>query len=242
MSKHICILGCGRSGTSIFGEFFEHLPDYQYYSEPLLFEVSEFDYSSPVAMKVPRPGMNDETSDGLPFVVDTFLESFPEPRVIFWQVRHPLDTICSLRVGISKNWGHHPRPKDWKDWLDKPLLQQCAHHWDYLNTIGYPQIKDHVVINSFEDMIADPLQTARNICQLADIDFDKNEQPIRAWAQRVQNTNNKHFIEAKTSSAYSRPDHVKKVGRWKENLTIEEVESIKPIIAAGASLFEYVLP
>ena len=30
----IMILGCGRSGTSIFGELFEHLTPYHYLSEP----------------------------------------------------------------------------------------------------------------------------------------------------------------------------------------------------------------
>ena len=32
--SHVIILGCGRSGTSIFGELFEHIPGYMYYSEP----------------------------------------------------------------------------------------------------------------------------------------------------------------------------------------------------------------
>ena len=31
---HVLILGCGRSGTSIFGELLEHLAPYTYYSEP----------------------------------------------------------------------------------------------------------------------------------------------------------------------------------------------------------------
>jgi hypothetical protein len=32
------VLGCGRSGTSIFGELFEALPGFTYLSEPLLSE------------------------------------------------------------------------------------------------------------------------------------------------------------------------------------------------------------
>ena len=185
--KHVCILGCGRSGTSIFGELFEHLSDYTYYSEPDYYKLSTFDYTKPVAIKVPRPAENQLPSPGLPFVLEEFLEVFPEPRIIFWQVRHPLDTICSLRVGISKNWGHHPRPPDWQDWLDRPLLEQCAHHWDYLNSVGYHQIQDIAHINRFEEMILQPLQTAQQICQLAGIDIEKNDTAIRSWAKRVQN-------------------------------------------------------
>ena len=32
--KNVLILGCGRSGTSIFGELFESLPGFSYLSEP----------------------------------------------------------------------------------------------------------------------------------------------------------------------------------------------------------------
>ena len=50
----------------------------------------------------------------------------PESREIFWMVRHPLDAICSPRVGISSDWGHHPRLPDWESWLTKLLLRRYA--------------------------------------------------------------------------------------------------------------------
>lgn len=39
MNANVAILGCGRSGTSIFGELFEAFPGYRYWSEPHLAEV-----------------------------------------------------------------------------------------------------------------------------------------------------------------------------------------------------------
>ncbi len=100
---HVVILGCGRSGTSIFGELFEHLPDYRYYSEPPLASLATLDYSAPVAMKVPRESEGFHCSPGLSFPLDTLLAIIPAPRTIYWQLRHPLDTICSLRVQNTNN-------------------------------------------------------------------------------------------------------------------------------------------
>ena len=242
MSKHICILGCGRSGTSIFGEFFDHLSNYTYYSEPLFSALEGINYSQPVAIKVPAQDNENDFFDGLSFDLDKFLQIFPEDHLLFWQVRHPLDAISSLRIGIDDNWGHHPRPKDWKSRLSQPLLEKCAYHWNFINTNGYQQVRDRVVINTFEEMILDPLATARKLCQLANINFEKNQSAIMEWVNRIQNENNEKFVEAECSKPYSRKDHSKKVGRWQENLAEADVAAILPYIGQGAKNFDYQLP
>ena len=159
--------------------------------------------------------------------------------VIFWQVRHPLDTICSLKVGISKNWGHHPQPPDWKNWLSEPLIKQCAYHWDYLNSVGYAQVARLAKITRFEEMILDPTRFAATVCHQVGVDTSLQQVPLKAWAKRVQNSNNKDFIEAKTSRPYSTNDHSVRIGRWKENMTLEEKEMITPFIKDTATAFGY---
>ena len=242
MSKHICILGCGRSGTSIFGEFFDHLPHYTYYSEPLFSALETIDFSSPVAIKVPAQDDEDDFFDGLSFDLEEFDKIFPENHLLFWQVRHPLDAISSLRIGIENNWGHHPRPHDWKARLSQPLVEKCAYHWNFINTHGYDQVKDRVHINTFEEMVLNPLETAKKLCELANISFDHYQSPVMEWVGRVQDENNEKFREAECSKPYSRKDHSKKVGRWKENLTNTDVERILPLVGKGAKNFNYTLP
>ena len=242
MSKHVCILGCGRSGTSIFGEFFDHLPHYTYYSEPLFSALGTIDYSTPVAIKVPAQDNEDDFFDGLSFDLQKFIETFPDNHLIFWQVRHPLDAISSLRVGIDDNWGHHPRPGDWRERLSQPLLEKCAYHWNFINTNGYDQVKDRAVINTFEAMVQDPLSTAKKICELANIDFDQYQSQISQWVGRIQDEDNEKFVEAECSRPYSRKDHSKKIGRWKENLSQADIVSILPYVGKGAGNFDYVLP
>lgn len=236
---HVLILGCGRSGTSIFGELFEQLSCYNYHSEPPYVQLKTWSYDSPVAVKVPKESAEFPPTRGLSFPLEDLLSTFPKPRKTYWQVRHPLDTICSLKVGIAKNWGHHPCPADWQTWLSRPLIERCAHHWAYLNTVGYEQVADLVEVSRFEDMIADPLGFATRIAKEVGVDIDHHQMELQQWAQRVQNTNNKNFIEAKTSRPYSTDDHRVKVGRWKENMTAEEVAQVMPIIASAMERMGY---
>ncbi len=251
--KHVLILGCGRSGTSIFGELFQHLPTYHYYSEPSFKEVLELDavqqnvvqlttsvtgVAQSIAVKVPRESEGFPPDTGLSFPLSTLTEIL-FPLQIFWQVRHPLDTICSLKVGISRNWGHHPQPPDWQQWLSRPLIERCAHHWNYINSVGFAQVKNAAVITRFEDMLANPLEFAQSVGKMIHLDIGDNEQPLRQWAERVQDKPNEKFVEAETSRAYSTQDHSVKVGRWQENLNEEEIQLALPIIQETAQALGY---
>jgi len=213
---HVLILGCGRSGTSIFGEFFQDLSTYTYYSEPPYADLKTYDYAKPIAIKVPTESNGYTPTTGLSFPLTDLLSTIPKPLKIFWQVRHPLDAICSLKVGI-----------------------QCAHHWNYLNTIGYEKVANIASISTFESLILDTEKFAQDVCQLINIDPDRVEKAINNWCNRVQNTNNKKFVEAMTSRAYSTNDHTVKVGRWKENMTEEERAVVLPIIQETAKKFGY---
>jgi hypothetical protein len=178
---------------------------------------------------------------GLSFPLATFLEVVPGETQIFWLVRHPLDTICSLKVGISRNWGHHPRPDDWQNWLDRPLLEQCAHHWNYINSVSFSSIENMTLLVDFESMIADSQQFAERVCDQIGLNTSLYREELQSWAQRVQNTNNKDFVEAETSREYSTNDHQVRVGRWRENMTDAEVRQVLPIIRETAEKMGYKL-
>ena len=240
-NHHVLILGCGRSGTSIFGEFFQHLAPYAYYSEPPYANLKKYDYSQPIAIKVPTESEGFLPTEGLSFPFDDLLRTIPNSLTIFWQIRHPLDTICSLKVGIAKNWGHHPRPLDWQSWLTRPLLEQCAHHWNYLNTVGYEKVAHLVEISKFEDAVLNPKIFANRICKLVGIDTKLEAENITNWCNRVQNSNNAKFVEAMTSKPYSTKDHRVKVGRWRENLTTEEITQVWPMVEETANRFGYAI-
>ena len=237
----VMILGCGRSGTSIFGELFDGLDRYVYTSEPPFGAVLTADYTRPQAFKVPRESDVYHAQPGLSFPLDHFFGAAPAAR-LFWIVRDPLDAVCSLRVGIAKQWGHHPRPPDWREWLAEPLLAQCAHHWEFLNRAGYAQVSARATLVRFEEMIVDPAQFSARICETLAIEPAANAAHLARWSSRVQDSNNADFIEAQTSRDYSRLDHQVRVGRWRENLTDEEAATIWAIVGDTAQAFGYRAP
>lgn len=237
----VMILGCGRSGTSIFGELFDGLDRYTYRSEPSFDAVLAADYGAPQAFKVPRESDVHPARPGLSFPLDRFLAAAPGAR-LFWIVRNPLDAVCSLRVGIARQWGHHPRPPDWQDWRARPLIAQCAYHWEFLNRAGYAQVEHCATLVRFEDMIADADGFSAAICRKLGVDRDANAAHLARWSKRVQNSNNKDFIEARTSRSYSRPDHRVRIDRWRENLTGEEAAAIWDIAGETALAMGYSAP
>lgn len=237
----VMILGCGRSGTSIFGELFNYIGNYVYQSEPPFDMVIGADYSRLQAFKVPRESEFYNPDSGLSFPLSKLQQRVPNMKY-YWIVRHPLDAICSLRVGISNNWGHHPRPLDWKEWLSRPIVEQCAHHWTYINSVGFNKVSDIVTVVHFETMIDDPKGFALSVCKSLRLDPVHQFAGINAWSKRVQNTNNAEFSESETSKGYSRNDHSVRVGRWRENMTEAEITKVLPLIKDAGNMFGYVLP
>ena len=240
MSANVVILGCGRSGTSIFGELFEYLPLYRYYFEPQFDELRAIDFDAgPIAVKVPKLPPGQRMTPGLPFLLEDLLATVPEPRVFFWQVRHPLDAICSLRPGIGENWSHNPKPPDYRDWQSQPLIMQCARHWQYINEVGYRAVKDMAVVMHYGDLVADPHHFMRTVCDKAGVLAFDHAHAIEAWAATVGNSKSPTSYEAKRQVHWFRQDHVTRVERWRENLSLADIAMIWPIVETAAEMHGY---
>ena len=91
----------------------------------------------------------------------------------------------------------------------------------------------------FEDMIHDPGSFANAVCGHIGLSVYECEDKLRTWATRVQDTNNKQFVEAQTSRHHSRPDHSVRVGRWRENLSDEQARSAARIVSSANRRFHY---
>ena len=109
---------------------------------------------------MPTASVQYSPDPGLSFPLTALLEHQPS-TVIFWIVRHPLDAISSLRVGIADNGGHHPQPAGWQSWLYRPLVERCAPHWAWINEHGYARVRARGILVRFEDMIRDPMTFAK---------------------------------------------------------------------------------
>ena len=58
----------------------------------------------------------------------------------------------------------------------------------------------------------------------------------------MRDADDEHFVEALTSRRHSRPDHTRRIGRWRENLSDDDVARIVPLVAEAAARFGYDLP
>ena len=87
-----------------------------------------------------------------------------------------------------------------------------------------------------------PARFSARICEALAVDPAANAPHLAKWAKRVQNSNNKDFVEAQTSRSYSRPDHRVRVDRWRENLTDEEAAAIWDIVGETAQALGYPAP
>jgi hypothetical protein len=239
---HAIILGCGRSGSSIFGELFERLPGYRYYFEPHFEAWPEMDFARfSIAIKIPK-AMGMPTTPGLPFDLDALLARVPKPRAVFWQVRHPLDSVCSLRPGIEANWAHNPRPPEWQALLTRPWYERCARHWAYINSAGYDAVRrlpDFALVNRYEDMVKDPEKTARNVCAQLQLSGTEVEHAAAEWAKHISNRKAADSYEAKGQGHWSRTDHTVRIERWKQNLTAYEVKQVLSMVSKTATTFGY---
>lgn len=236
------IVGCGRSGTSILGELFEHIPGYDYMFEP---QFSELKNAKPakgkaLAVKVPK-GDEDKRTPGLAFNIDEILSLIPNNKFIFI-VRHPLDAICSLKPGISENWSHNPKPPKHEELqANLPIEEQCAHHWNYINSVGYTELAkrvENVLIVRYEDLVAKPHKTAEKILEHIGVHPHEISKELEDYTSKVQNKTKKSY-HAKHQSHWYRDDHKKRVAHWKKDLSKDEAKRAWNIVGDTAMEFGY---
>ncbi len=238
--KNILIMGCSRSGTSIFGELFQNIDGLRYVWEPILDKIPPV--AGATVMKSPTmeatyQGRIDQLTPGLAFNVDTMLRVLPEPAVI-WLVRHPLDTICSLRPGIADDWHHHPRPPNWRAWKTKPLVEQCARHWRFINETGRAEIRPEPVITiRYEDLVSNPVDTGYVALTAAGISANAAKDAVAKWAPGV--SPDKGGYEADMQTRWSRNDHSRRIGRWRENLSNEETDICWSVLGDSPLTYGY---
>ena len=223
MKNHVIIFGCGRSGTSILGELFEHIDGYDYHFEAMLDEIKRYDFSRNryIAVKVPKSAENDR-SPGLACNIDKLIELLPPNHKFIFIVRHPLDAICSLKPGIQADWGHNPKPPNYETLLNEKLVIKCAHHWNYINDAGYKLLssKEKLLVVKYEDLVLRTCDTVTTILKYIGADLDVSS--LSDYISKIQDSTANSY-HAKKQIVWYREDHNKRVNRWKNEILKEEL-------------------
>jgi len=256
--RPVFLLGCARSGTSIFGEALAAHPDITY-----LFELSptwnsiveegadhRLDASSAtpeVARQVyaefsqrlrGEPGevlleKNPKHVLRLPFLA----ELFPWARFLHI-VRDGRDTAASLMFrNRGPVWGHLQVP-GWKELLERYGEEnhvRCAHQWRIAVETARAdgaRLDDRCREVRYEDLVQGPLAVAEEA--LAFMGLDAPE-AVAEFCGKIQDETEGSYHALKQVRHYV-DNHSRRVGRYRENLSAAEVAEVEK--ACGGLLAE----
>lgn len=249
--KPAFLMGCARSGTSILGEALAEHPRIAY-----LFEASAIwndlvpdrpdhrltaaDASPEVARAIYRA-----LADAAGAPRDVLLEKNPKhviripfldalfPHAKFVHIiRDGRDTAASLMFrNRGPRWGHLEIP-GWRDLLaaypEKNHIR-CAHQWREAVSIAradarsldpgrYREVR-------YEDLIADPRGTIARLIEFLELEPDP---AVEAFLEKIQDETQGSY-HARRQVRHYVDDHSRRVGRYRENLTSEQIAEVEAV-------------
>lgn len=247
-TKKYFIIGCARSGTSILGELIQSHPDVKY-----IFEASSIWETAGAGINeshrltadhaTPTVAQNicdwfEEQSPNKPVLVEKsprnslripFVHSiFPNAGFIHI-IRDGRDVACSMIPGCGGTEWNHLKPPSWKNLFKNYTgAIRCAHAWKETLEITMAELVQvpHLQIH-YEDLIATPYHTAKEIFEFMGLEI--HSQTLE-FCKSISNQTDAPY-HAQYQSQWYRDNHKTRLGRWHENLTRHEQESIQKILA-----------
>jgi len=154
---------------------------------------------------------------------------FPDAKFVHI-LRDGKDVTSSMMNGPTKYAWAYIRPPGWKYWKKHSSgVIRCA--WQWMATISIINSdrkkipsEDYIEIR-YEDLIENPEKTMRLLFEKLEIPFEEAQEQL---CKRVQNKISKTSPEiADKLTVYT---HSKRVGRYKENLSPDEIRQIEYIL------------
>lgn len=245
------VFGCPRSGTSILGELIAFHPGTLYSFEARKIweakDIPEGDshrlteaQATPAAIKrirsVFREQIEASTNPNIIAVEKSprstaripFLRTvLPEAKLIHI-IRDGRDTACSLVPGMGDKWDHL-KPPGWQEMAAKHTgVIRCAHAWRAIVEMALADLQGvpHLELR-YESLLARPVEEAKRIYAYLGLDEPAGlEEFCRKISDKTEGT-----YQAKGQDRWFRPDHQRRVGRWRDNLSPEEQAAVEEITA-----------
>jgi hypothetical protein len=159
---------------------------------------------------------------------------FPHGKFIHI-LRDGRDTVCSLMFrNRGPRWGHLEIP-GWKELLaafPRKNHVRCAHQWRDSVTIARADARalpaGRYVEVRYEDLLAEPAATARGLLEFMGLDPHPH---VDAFLPKIQDATEGSY-HAKRQVRHYVENHSRRVGRYEENLTAEELEEVEEVCGA----------
>jgi hypothetical protein len=242
------LIGCARSGTSIFAEAVAAHPAVKYVFEP--HEIWELaghgengSHRLTAAHATPQVCDRIRTwfaaqSCGAALVLDKtprnalripFLRTvFPEAKFIHI-VRDGRDVACSLMPGVGGDSWYHLKPVRWREMqAEQQPIERCALVWrDVIQTVcadlaGLPHLQVR-----YEELLAAPRERVADTWQFLGLPIDAS---ALNFADKIQDATADSY-HAGGQDVWYREDHARRTGRWRENLSPEQQRRVNAVLA-----------
>jgi len=154
---------------------------------------------------------------------------FPDAKFLYI-VRDGRDVTCSLMGKHSKWHWAHMKPTGWQDWQKKHKSGPLKYAWQWNETINIVNQdksnlnpEDFVEIK-YEDFVFNPKEVMQKVFSIFEIPFEKPQQEL---CKKVDSDMRR---ELEATPGWTKSDHSNSVGRYKENLTPEELVEVEKIL------------
>jgi hypothetical protein len=253
----ICfIVGCARSGTSILGELIASHPNVRYIFEAHpIWELggTGVNESHRLTAEHVVPGVREQIRSWFqnqanePYLlveknprnilrVPYIKEIFPEAKIIHI-VRDGRDVACSMVPGCGGSEWLHLKPPSWKEYFDSDSgAIRCAKAWEEILEIGLRDLQDHSHLQiRYEDLLRSPVSLSGEILTYLGL---QQHPSVIDFCVRITDTT-KDSYQAKVQDQWFRDDHHSRIGRWRENLTPSEQQTIQRMLGSLLSRLGY---
>ena len=251
------VFGCARSGTSILGELIAAHPQVKYVFEAHdvwnAADMGENEshrltaaQASPSTMRGIRQWFQQQC-DGTRLLVEKnprsvlriplIREVMPEARLVHI-VRDGRDVACSMVPGCGGSRWEHLKPPSWQELSRREHgAVRCAFAWKEIMDIALADLADqpHLQVR-YEDLVRRPRATARSVMEYLRLEWTPS---IADFCEYISNDTAGTY-QAKHQLHWSRADHRERIGRWRENLTVEEQRTINDMLAPLLDRLGYV--
>jgi hypothetical protein len=250
--RPVFLVGCARSGTSILGEaiaahrrvayLFEvnsiwnelvpRKPDHRLVEADATPEVAKAIYQALFEARKDLPGdllveKNPKHVIRIPFLAALF----PEARFLHL-IRDGRDTVASLMFrNRGESWGHLEIP-GWRDLLaryPKENHTRCAHQWrDALNIArreGRLLPPDTYLELRYEELVKAPKAMMSSVLGFLGLPRDPK---VDAFLSKIQDMTAGSY-HAKKQVRHYVENHSRRVGRYQENLTPEQLKEVEAV-------------
>ncbi len=254
----VFLVGCARSGTSIFGEAIAAHPRAAY-----LFEASSIWNTLVPRRDDHRLTAEDATPEVATAIYEALAEArhelhgdllveknpkhviripflhalFPEARLLHL-VRDGRDAVASLMFrNRGAEWGHLRIP-GWRELLaryEKANHTRCAHQWSYAvsaarrDAAALPEDLYREV--RYEDLVTRPAVVFRGVLDFLELEPDPR---VDAFLLKIQDETTGSY-HAKKQVRHFVDNHRRRIGRYRENL---DEEQLKDVLAVCGELLE----